>query len=107
VDIKLTHSSDLKKLETDLVDGNTNKMDSDLDTPKDQQEANGENPPKSDILEDDPNLKDKELDNFKKYEDDVDASTRKKMEDDADGEVKKGKKPPLLPNRYLTSFITL
>jgi hypothetical protein len=65
-------------------------MDSDLDTPKDQQVANGENPPKSDILEDDPNLKDKELDNFKKYEDDVDASTRKKMEDDADAEVQKG-----------------
>jgi hypothetical protein len=72
------------------VDGNANKMDSDLDTPKDQQVANGENPPKSDILEDDPNLKDKELDNFKKYEDDVDASTRKKMEDDADAEVQKG-----------------
>ncbi|WP_341902097.1 hypothetical protein [Fluviicola taffensis] len=56
--------------------------------------ANGEKPPKSQILEDDPNLKDKDLDNLKKYEDDVDASTKKKMEDDADSDVKKGKDSP-------------
>lgn len=60
--------------------------------PKDQQVANGGKPPKSQILEDDPNLKDKDLDNLKKYEDDADTSTKKKMKDDADSDVKKGRK---------------
>lgn len=57
---------------------------------KDPQVANGEKPPKSEILEDDPNIKDKELDGLKKYEDDVDASTKKKMKDKADSDIEKG-----------------
>ncbi len=89
------NSSDLKKVDPNLGDGNANKLDSKVDTktdpPKDPQVANGEKPPKSEILEDDPNLKDKDLDNLKKYEDDVDASTKKKMEEKADGDVDKGK----------------
>ncbi|MBU3661496.1 MAG: hypothetical protein FGM14_16650, partial [Flavobacteriales bacterium] len=36
-------------------------------------------------------LKDKELDNFKKYEDNVDPAKKKKMKEDADAEVGKGK----------------
>ncbi|WP_341902091.1 hypothetical protein [Fluviicola taffensis] len=85
----------MKKVDVDLGDGNANKLDSKVvtktDPPKDPQVANGEKPPKSQILEDDPNLKDKDLDNFKKYEDDVDASTKQKMKNDADSEVQKGK----------------
>ncbi len=53
--------------------------------------AAGVKPPKSEILDDNPNLKDKELDNFKKYEDNVDPAKKKKMKEDADGEVGKGK----------------
>lgn len=62
-----------------------------LHAPKDKQVANGDKAPKSAILEDNPNLKEKELDNFKKYEDDISRSKKKKMEDDADAEVGKGK----------------
>ncbi len=86
-----TKAPDIKKVDTDLPEANVNKMDTDLDTPKDRQVANGEKSPKSEILEDNPNLKDKELDNFKKYEDDVDPSTKKKMEEKADGDIEKGK----------------
>ncbi len=83
-------TSDLKKVETDMADGNVNKIDS-KEPPKDPQVANGEKPAQSKILKDDPNLKDKDLDKFKKYEDKVDDSTKKKMKDDADSEVPKGK----------------
>ena len=86
-----TKTPDLKKVETDLPETNIKKVDAEVDTPKDKQIANGEKPPKSEILEDNPNLKDKDLDNFKKYEDDVDPSTKKKMKEDADSDVDKGK----------------
>ncbi|WP_341902088.1 DUF4157 domain-containing protein [Fluviicola taffensis] len=94
-------TSDLKKVDTKPSDASVEKLNNDIDpqksdldktaAPKDQQVANGEKPPKSEILEDDPNLKDRELDDLKKYEDDVDASTKKKMEDKADGDIEKGK----------------
>ena len=53
--------------------------------------SKGEKLPKSEILEDNSKLKDKELDNFKKYEDNVDPAKKKKMKEDADAEVGKGK----------------
>ncbi|WP_343605914.1 DUF4157 domain-containing protein [Fluviicola sp.] len=95
------NTPDVKKADTELSDANIKEMKKGLDPevteidevklPKDQQVANGKKEPKSKIMEDDPNIKDKDLDNFKKYEDDVDASQKQKMKDDADAEVKKGK----------------
>jgi hypothetical protein len=95
------NTPEVKKTEPELSNTNKEKLDKDIhpekstvdktDAPKDKQVANGEKPPKSEILKDNPNLKDKELDNFKKYEDEVDPSTKKKMEEDADADVKKGK----------------
>jgi hypothetical protein len=84
-----TDASDLKKMDKDIHAEKTN-LDK-TEAPKDKQVANGEKPPKSEILEDDPNLNDKELEKLKKYEDKVDDSTKKKMKEDADSDVKKGK----------------
>jgi hypothetical protein len=81
--------ANIKKLEKDIDPHKTNIDE--VDAPKDKQVANGEKPPKSEILNDDPNIKDKDLDNLKKHEDEVDPSTKKKMEEDADPDVKKGK----------------
>jgi hypothetical protein len=81
--------ANIKKLEKDIDPHKTNIDE--VNAPKDKQVANGEKPPKSEILNDDPNIKDKDLDNLKKYEDEVDPSTKKKMEEDADTDVKKGK----------------
>ncbi len=67
------------------------KIDSELDAPNEKQISAKEKPPKSEILDDNPNLKDTELDNFKKHEDNVDPAKKKKMKEDADAEVGKGK----------------
>jgi hypothetical protein len=74
------------------VDALKNDKLDEVDAPKNRHDApESEKPPKSDVLGDDPNMKDKDLDNMKKYEDDVDESTKNKMKDEADGEVSKGK----------------
>lgn len=80
-------ASDMKKVNKEVSDGNLDKTEQ----PKDPQVASGEKEAKSKVLEDDPNLPEKDLDDLKKYEDKVDDSTKKKMKKDADSDVDKGK----------------
>jgi hypothetical protein len=94
------HTPEMKN--TDPAPSNTNveKLEKDIhpensavdkaDAPKDQKVANGEKEPQSAVLNDDPNIEESNLKDLKKYEDDVDPSTKKKMKDKADGEVEKG-----------------
>ncbi|MGV3613140.1 MAG: hypothetical protein ACO1N0_19420 [Fluviicola sp.] len=80
-------ASDMKKVNKEVSDGNIQKTE----PPKGPKIASGEKEAKSKVLEDDPNLPEKDLDDLKKYEDKVDDSTKKKMKKDADSDVDKGK----------------